>query len=163
MKMVNVETEIIISVPPDKASAYASNPDNAPEWYVNIKSVEWKTPRPLAEGSQVAFEAQFLGRRLEYVYEIVTYQPGQKLVMRTYQGPFPMETTYTWQPTGNGQTLMTLNNTGQPAGFSKIFAPLLSSAMRKANTKDLKRLKQILEQKNQGADTEDIEKNKMNS
>src|SRR5438128_6352358 len=95
---VDVLTEILISRSPDRVSAYAADPSNAPEWYVNIKAVEWKTPPPLAVGSRLAFEAQFLGRRLAYTYEIVELIPGSKLVMRTAEGPFPMETTYTWQP-----------------------------------------------------------------
>ena len=145
MKEVNVETEILISCPREEVSEYASNPDNAPEWYVNIKFVEWKSPKPLQLGSRIAFKAKFLGRQLAYIYEIVELIPNEKLVMRTSDGPFPMETTYTWSTADNNKTLMTLRNRGFPSGYSKLFAPLMSSAMKKANKKDLELLKRILE------------------
>jgi uncharacterized membrane protein len=143
--MVNVFTEIIINRPIDKVAKYAANPDNAPEWYENIQSAEWKTPKPLAIGSQITFKAKFLGRQLTYTYKVIEYVPGQKLVMRTAEGPFPMETTYTWDAVDGGQTRMTLRNAGQPTGFSRLFAPFMETMMRKANQKDLNKIKEILE------------------
>ncbi len=142
---VDVLTEIVINRPPHQVAAYAGDPSNAPKWYVNIKSVELKTPPPVRLGSQMAFVAQFLGRRLAYTYEVVDLIPGRRLVQRTMQGPFPMETTYTWEPVGEGKTRMTLRNRGEPLGFSKIAAPFMASAMRRANRKDLARLKTVLE------------------
>jgi hypothetical protein len=142
---VDVLTEVVIARPCAEVAAYASEPDNAPSWYVNIKAVEWKSPRPLAIGSRLAFVAQFLGRRLAYTYEVIELIPGEKLVMRTAEGPFPMETTYTWEAMADGSTKMTLRNRGQPSGFSKLAAPLMASAMRKANRKDLDQLKALLE------------------
>ena len=142
---VDVLTEIVIDRPRDDVAAYAGDPSRAPEWYVNIESVEWKTPPPVAVGSRVAFVAHFLGRRLAYTYEIVDLVPGERLVMRTAEGPFPMETTYTWESRGSGQTRMTLRSRGEPSGFARLTAPLVAAAVRRANRKDLARLKAILE------------------
>src|ERR687891_428048 len=142
---VDVVTEIIIERPSGQVAAYAADPSNAPLWYANIESVSWQTPPPIAVGSRIDFVARFLGRRLAYTYEIAELVPGQRLVMRTAEGPFPMETTYTWEAVGDGSTRMTLRNRGEPSGFSKLAAPLMASAMRKANRKDLDRLKAVLE------------------
>jgi uncharacterized membrane protein len=142
--MVDVITEITIDAPVEKVSAFAADPDNAPLWYQNIKSVKWVTEKPLRVGSRISFVAHFLGKVLEYTYEIVTYHPGKILVMRTGQGPFPMQTAYTWEA-AEGKTKMSLRNTGQPKGFSKLFSPFMAIMMRKANMKDLKLLKENIE------------------
>lgn len=142
---VDVITAIEMDVPRERVAAYVSDPDNATSWYENIKSVTWETSRPLAIGSRFAFVARFLGRQLAYTYEVKDLVTGARFVMATSQGPFPMETSYEWTDTPGGGTRMTLRNRGEPSGFSQLGAPLMSRAMRKANTKDLQRLKAILE------------------
>jgi uncharacterized protein YndB with AHSA1/START domain len=142
---VDVLTEIIIEAPPDRVAAYAADPSNAPEWYANIRSVEWITEPPLRVGSRMDFVARFLRRRLAYTYEVIDLVPGRRLVMTTAQGPFPMRTTYEWYPHGEHATRMTLRNTGQPAGFSRLLTPFLGAAVRRATRKDLARLKTLLQ------------------
>ena len=142
---VDVRTEIDMNVPLETVAAYAMDPDNATIWYKNIRSVTWETPKPLGIGSRFAFVAQFLGRRLAYTYEVRELVPGQRFVMSTAHGPFPMETSYQWEETPTGGTRMTIRNRGEPSGFSKVAAPMMSRAMRRANNKDLHRLKSILE------------------
>lgn len=142
---VDVLTEIDIDRPADVVAAFAADPGNAPQWYVNIREVRWETSPPLAVGSRLAFVAHFLGRRLAYTYEIVELVPGERLVMRTAQGPFPMQTTYIWQPRDDGRTRMTLRNSGDPSGFAKLGAPLMAAAMRRQNQQDLAKLKELLE------------------
>jgi uncharacterized membrane protein len=142
---VDVLTEIVISRPAGAVAAYSADPSNAPAWYENIKSVTWETSPPLQAGSRVAFTARFLGRQLAYTYEFTDFIPAERLVMRTAQGPFPMETTYTWQAIDDRSTRMTLLNRGEPAGFSRLAAPLMTTAIRRANRKDLRNLRAILE------------------
>ena len=142
---VDVVTETTIARPVEVVAAYAADPSNAPTWYENIDAVDWRTAPPLAVGSQIAFVARFLGRKLEYTYEVEVHQPGERLVMRAAEGPFPMETTYTWWSDGAGGTRMELRSRGEPAGFSRLAAPFMATAMRRANRKDLAALKRILE------------------
>ena len=142
---VDVSTRIEMGVPRERVAAYAMDPENATSWYENIKSVKWQTPKPLTVGSRFEFMAQFLGRRLAYTYEVRQLVPETRYVMATAQGPFPMETTYEWEDTTAGGTRMTIRNRGEPSGFSKAAGPLMARAMRRANTKDLQRLKAILE------------------
>jgi hypothetical protein len=141
---VDVVTEVEIARPRGDVAAFAADPDNATRWYDNIESVRWETPRPLAVGSRLAFVARFLGRTLSYTYEVREHVPGERFVMSTSEGPFPMETTYEWSD-ADGGTLMRLRNRGEPSGVASIAAPLIARAMRRANRKDLDNLKEILE------------------
>ena len=99
---VDVATEIEIARPRAEVAAYAMDPDNATNWYRNIKHVEWKSPKPLRVGSQIAFEAHFLGRTIAYIYEVRELVPNERFVMATAGGPFAMETTYTWTELPDG-------------------------------------------------------------
>lgn len=105
---VDVETDLVIERPRDEVAAYAGDPTHAPEWYVNIKSIEWKTEPPLRVGSRLAFVARYLGRRIAYTYEVVSRRRRR-------------------------------------ACGCAIAASRAASAMRRANEKDLARLKRLVE------------------
>jgi hypothetical protein len=142
---VDVTTRTTIDRPREVVAAYAGDPDNTTRWYQNIKSIEWRSSKPLQVGSLVAFVAEFLGRRIAYTYQVKVLEPGERLVMATSDGPFAMETTYEWADAPSGGTQMTLRNRGTPSGFSRLVAPFMAAAMRRANAKDLAALKAILE------------------
>lgn len=142
---VDVVTAIEIRCPREEVFAFVADPTNATAWYKNIKAVEWETPPPAVVGSRIRFSAQFLGRRLDYSYEVRDLEPGRRSVMATAEGPFPMETTYTCEDATGGATQMTLRNRGEPSGFATVAAPVMARAMRKANEPDLRRLRPLLE------------------
>lgn len=142
---VDVTTEIEIDRPRAEVAAYAADPDNATSWYANITSVTWRTAPPLAVGTELDFVARFLGRELAYTYRVLEHVPGDRFVMSTAEGPFPMTTTYEWSDAPSGGTRMTLRNQGEPSGFAKVAVPAMAAAMRRANRKDLARLKSLLE------------------
>jgi uncharacterized protein YndB with AHSA1/START domain len=135
-----VETEATIDAPLKDVASYAADPSNAPEWYENITSAEWETSPPLQERSRVAFVARWMDRRLEYTYEVVDFVPNERLVMRAAQGPFPMETTYTWQRLADGKTRMTLRNRAPEDSEGR-------RAMKRVNERDLENLQSVLERR----------------
>ncbi|MGP9649827.1 ATPase [Arthrobacter sp. MYb211] len=143
--MVDVTTSIVIHRPLRAVADYAVDPLNAPAWYRNIRSVRRLTDGEFSIGARAAFEARFLGRELSYVYEVIELVPEKLLVMSTAQGPFPMRTSYRFETVDAHSTRVRLRNDGQPAGFGRIFAPLMAPLMRRANAADLRALKQILE------------------
>jgi uncharacterized membrane protein len=145
MRPVEVTTAIEIARPRQVVAAYAADPDHVRDWYTNIDRVTWQTEKPLIIGTRLAFVAHFLGRTLSYTYEVTDFVPGERLVMATAEGSFPMETTYTWTDLPGERTHMTLRNRGTPSGFASFTAPVMTAAMRRANRKDLAKLKVLLE------------------
>jgi uncharacterized membrane protein len=143
--MVDVTTEIIIRRPAAIVASFAMNPDNAPRWYSNIGSVEWQTSKPVRVGSRLRFVARFLMKRLAYTYEITELVPDRRLRMQTTEGPFPMETTYEFEPVTEAGCRVRLRNRGEPSGFAAFLTPFLSMAIRSANQKDLARLRTTVE------------------
>jgi Polyketide cyclase / dehydrase and lipid transport len=145
MRTVDVTTAIEIARPRRVVAAYAADPDHVRDWYANIDRVTWETEKPLGIGTRLAFVARFLGRTLSYTYKVTDFVPAERLAMATAEGPFPMETVYTWADLPGGRTQMTLRNRGTPSGFAGLTAPFMVAAMRRANRKDLAALKSLLE------------------
>jgi uncharacterized membrane protein len=145
MATVDVEVHTTIERPRPEVAAYSCDPDNVTTWYANIRTVDWESARPLALGSRFRFTSGFLGRTLEYTYEVVELMPAERFVMRSDSGPFPMETSYAWEDTEDGGTWMTLRNRGEPTAFAGLAAPILATAIRRATARDLVKLKAILE------------------
>lgn len=133
----DVLSAIEIDRPRSEVADYVSNPENATAWYENIKKVEWKSPKPLSAGSEIAFEADFMDKSLEYTYQVTEYVPGESLVMSSTSGPFPMETSYRFSDTPAGGTKVELRNAAHD--------PDMASTIQIETRKDLARLKSILE------------------
>jgi Polyketide cyclase / dehydrase and lipid transport len=145
MATVDVEVHTTIARSRHDVASYCCDPDNVTAWYANIQAVQWETAPPVDLASRFRFTSEFLGRRMSYTYEVVELVAARRFVMRSERGPFPMETTYTWEDAEAGGTWMTLRNRGAPTGFAGLASPILASAIRRATTKDLAKLKAILE------------------
>jgi uncharacterized membrane protein len=137
----DVGVERRIQRPRDEVAAYASDWRNDKEWIGALDEVRLVQEAPL----QVARVASFLGKRIEYVNEVVEHEPGRRLVMRSVKAPFPMTVTYEFEDAGEGASLMRIRTEGDASGFYRVAGPLLSRAVKRGLERDLGQLKERLE------------------
>jgi uncharacterized membrane protein len=144
---VDVDVTMVADIrrPREEVAAFACDPRNVTRWYRNIHTVEVLTDGPVTVGSRVRFVARFLGRSIDYTYEVVELVAGERMTMTTASGPFPMTTEYAFETLDTGATRMTMRNHGTPSGFGAVAAPVLRRAMQHAMTRDLRALTQLLE------------------
>ena len=141
---IDVKTELLIQRSRADVTSYAMNPDNDPVWISGIVEAKMLTDPPIGRGTQVARIAKFLGKRIEYVLEVVEFEPTSLMHMKSIKGPFPMEVSYQFEEADEA-TLARIHVKGEASGFFRIASPLMARSVKKSVTNDLKALKQLLE------------------
>lgn len=146
---IDVRVELLINKPKSEVAAYATDPDNDPVWVSGIVEAKMLTDPPLAQGSRVERVASFLGRRIQYILEVVDWEPGSRMGMRSVKGPFPMDVTYEFEEAPSEMvelgTMASIRVQGEASGFFKLASPVLAQAVKRSISKDLKNLKEIME------------------
>jgi uncharacterized membrane protein len=142
---IDVTAEVQIMRPLADVAAYMIDPAHDPEWIGGVREARLVGDPPLGVGSRVARVASFLGRRVEYVNEIVALDPAECLDMRSVQAPFPMRITYSFTDRDGGATTVRNRVRGAPGGFFALFGPLLAPLVRRSVQRDLDRLRGVLE------------------
>jgi uncharacterized membrane protein len=140
---IDVTAEVRVGRPARDVAAYMTDPENDPEWIGGVREVRMQTSPPVAAGSRVARVAAFLGRRVEYVNEVVALDDAH-LEMRSIVAPFPMHITYSFVADG-ADTIVRNRVRGEPGGFFALFGALLAPLVRRSVQKDLERLRDVLE------------------
>jgi uncharacterized protein YndB with AHSA1/START domain len=142
---IDVTAEVRVGRPPREVAAYMTDPANDPEWIGGLREAHLQGDPPLRVGSRVARVASFLGRRLEYVNEVVALDAAQ-LDMRSVAAPFPMRITYSFMPEDDGGATTVRNRVrGEPRTFFALLGPLLAPMVKRSVQKDLGRLRDVLE------------------
>lgn len=141
---LDVEAEVLIDRPRGEVAALATDPVNDTRWIGGVERVRRLDEGPIGVGSQVERSARFLGRRLDYVNEVVELEPGSRLRMRSVRGPVPMDITYVFADAGPG-TRAAIRVRGEARGAFRMAGPLLGPMVRRSVAADLRRLKALVE------------------
>ena len=144
---IDITAEVRVARPPAAVAAYMTDPANDPEWIGGLREARLEGEPPVRPGSRVARVASFLGRRVEYLNEVVALD-AEHLDMRSVVAPFPMHITYSFVPDGDGAGTVVRNRVrGGPGGFFALFGPLLAPMVKRSVQKDLERLRDVLERR----------------
>ena len=142
--MVTIEFNLVINRPVEEVFAFVSNSENLPRWRSTVLEVKKTSEGPLGVGSTFRGRFTFLGRQFDGNLEVTAHEPNQVYVSKMAEGPFPIETRYTFEPVENG-THVTFVVEGAPGGFFKLAEPLVVSMAKRTYNTDLQNLKEMLE------------------
>jgi len=144
-KAMDVQVQTTIARPREAVADYLFDWRNDTTWIGGISEARRADGGGFGVGARVTRVARFLGKRIEYVNEVVELEPGRRLVMRSVQGPFPMRVTYEVDDAAGDGAHVRLRNQGDASRAYRFAGPLLARAVRRATQRDLDRLKRILE------------------
>jgi hypothetical protein len=141
---IDVTAEATIGADRERVAGYAMDPSNDTVWIGGIREAQMLTDPPLEKGSRVRRAATFMGKRIEYVMEVADLEPGSRMVMRSVKSPFPMVVTYSFDDEAAG-TRTRVRVEGEPGRMYRIAGPVMSRAVKRSITRDVRRLKTIME------------------
>jgi hypothetical protein len=136
--------EITIRRDPGEVATYMFDPVHDPDWISGISEAEPLDPLPIATGSRIRRRASFLGRRIDYVMEVVELLPARRLAMHAIEAPMPMDVTYEVDPAPEG-SVARVRVQGDAGGLYRVAGPLIGTQVRRSITADVRRLRKILE------------------
>ena len=142
---VDVTVETRVERPRDEVAGFAMDPANDTRWITALDSSRTLTEGELGVGTRVERVASFLGKRMDYVNEIVEYEPPARLAMRSVKAPFPLTVEYEFDDAGETATLARIHTAGEGGGFYSLTAPVLARMVRRGVERDLAELKRLME------------------
>ena len=140
------EASVLIHAPVDRVFAYMDDVSREHEWQPNLVEADQTPPGPTRLGTVKRYVSEFMGRRIENAYQVVVFQPDERVVYQTSDASaLQAAVEVTWQAEGGG-TRVTMRVDGSVGGPLKLIPKrLLARTQRKELEASLERLKDILE------------------
>jgi uncharacterized protein YndB with AHSA1/START domain len=123
-------SEVTIDRPTPQVWARLVDWEHAPRWMAGVE--ELRSDGPTAPGTRLTFSA----RGKERTGEIVAVDAGRSVTVRSVQGGVTADYTYTCLPQGQGTTV-TLVATCRVTGPTRLLAPVIRAAIRRADSRQL--------------------------
>lgn len=143
--MINFEISTLVDRPIEAVFTFLSNPLNTPKWQGMIKSIEQVVPGAVSVGSKFNVTAEMMGRAMQGLMEVKTYEPPSKFGFTNKAGPMEMSVNFTLKPVGTSASKVTLNIQGEPGGVLKLAEGPMTHQMKSQMEANVAKLKSVLE------------------
>jgi uncharacterized membrane protein len=142
--MVKIEHSLVIARPIDQVFLFLVNPSNNSLWQEGVIESRQISEGPVDVGTRCRDIRKFLGRQVECDYEIVEYEPKEKIRFKSISGPIQFNGSYTFQSVQQG-TRFTFTIEGDAGPWLSLMGPLAARLAKKQVEADSDRLKNLLE------------------
>jgi uncharacterized membrane protein len=142
--MIEVNVRIEVGQPPDEVFEFWSNWANNPRWQTGMESCTWTSEPPMRLGSTYDQRASMLGRPIVSSFEVVEYEPGHRVRIKTTKSTLPLDITRQVTPRPGGGTILEACIRGEPGGVMKLFNPLTRRMVERNIRADYQRLQVLL-------------------
>jgi hypothetical protein len=130
-----------IALPREKVWVAATDWSRASEWMKGIEKMHAIDPGPVGPGSRLAFQS----RGSEHESTVVGWQVGQSFALRSKQGGMTADYVYHFEKYRGG-TNVTLDADCRGEGLGwRIVTPLIGLLMARADSGQIRALKEMLE------------------
>jgi len=128
--------EDTVEAGPDLVWRHLTTPELMTAWMPGIESMRTRDGGPLRLGSELIFRA----RGADRVSDVIEYFQGERLALRSSQGPFTA--TYVYEIARDGAvTRIRLRAECSAKGAAKFVAPFIRAMIRRVDGGQLKALK----------------------
>jgi uncharacterized protein YndB with AHSA1/START domain len=143
--MVEVETSVLVNQPIEKVFEFVTTPENDAQWYIGIESRDHTPGEPAGVGSTSQSDIRFLGVTMTVEWEVIGYDPPNKIEVKTSKGPVAVEAEYTFEAVGAGQTKVTVEGEADVGGIFKLAEPIVERMAQRQWEASFENLKDVLE------------------
>jgi uncharacterized protein YndB with AHSA1/START domain len=142
--MTEVEITLTIARPPEEVFAFIADFEKNSLWQQGVKKAWITSEGPFGVGTTYTQLSRFLGRDIEFHFEVIGYEPGRRVEFRTVSGTFPVHIVREVEPAA-GATRVHAVIQGEAGGIFRLATPLLNQMTRRQIEGDYARLKELLE------------------
>ncbi len=142
--MIRVEHTVVIDRPIEEVFAFMAEVENLKQWAENTIEARQTSEGPVSAGTTCTVRSKAMGRVMAHHFVVTQYEPYTRYAAKSTSGPFPMQMSYSLEPTDGGTKVYTVSE-ADLGGIARIAGPVLSAMARKQIAADHRKLKAMLE------------------
>ena len=144
-----IDETVVIARPPAEVFDFLMLAENLPRWDSSMLECAQVGDGPVAVGTRYRGASKILGRRIEWVTEVVEFVPGARAASRSVAGSLNFTVGYEVSASPAGTTLRyrLAAESGLDGAFGRAMEPIVQRAQAKIVRANLGVLAGLLEQR----------------